>query len=152
MTKTKWGRSKAAEPEKLAEEEVKEETAPGEEPEPEAEERTPQPEPESRGDAEARIIAEWKRGEAELREIVPDFSLIDAMKNEVFAEAITRGSSVAQAYLMMTKAGASEPEPERREIPQNAQSANKGTGRSRVNPATMSREEFRQYINNIKNI
>ena len=151
MTKTKWGRSKAAEPEKTAEEEIKEETAPAEE-EPEAEEKAPQPEPESRGDAEARIIAEWKRGEAELREIVPDFSLIDAMKNEVFAEAITRGSSVAQAYLMMTKAGAEKTEPERREIPQNAQSANKGTGRSRVNPATMSREEFRKYINNIKNI
>lgn len=149
MTKTKWGRSKAAEPEKTAEEEIKEETAPREE---EPEEEAAQPEPESRGDAEARIIAEWKRGEAELQEIVPDFSLIDAMKNEVFAGAITRGSSVAQAYLMMTKADAAKPEPERREIPQNAQSANKGTGRSRVNPATMSREEFRQYINNIKNI
>lgn len=152
MTKTKWGRSKAAEPEKETaptEEEVREEeTVTEPEKEPEAEEK----EPESRGDAEARIIAEWKRGEAELREIVPDFSLIDAMKNEVFAEAITRGSSVAQAYLMMTSAGANKPEPERREIPQNAQSANKGTGRSRVNPATMSREEFRQYINNIKNI
>lgn len=147
MTKTKWGRSKAAEPEKepaAVEEEIKEEE-PAPEPEPKAE-------TEARGDAEARIIAEWKRGEAELQEIVPDFSLIDAMKNEVFAEAITRGSSVAQAYLMMTRAGAEKPEPERREIPQNAQSANKGTGRSRVNPATMSREEFRQYINNIKNI
>ena len=148
MTKTKWGRSKAAEPEKetaAVEEEIKEEE-PAPEPEPEEKADT------GRSDAEARIIAEWKRGEAELKEIVPDFSLIDAMKNEVFAEAITRGSSVAQAYLMMKKAGASEPEPERREIPQNAQSANKGTGRSRVNPATMSREEFRQYINNIKNI
>ncbi len=147
MTKTKWGRSKAAEPEKetaAVEEEIKEEE-PAPEPEPEAE-------TEARGDAEARIIAEWKRGEAELKEIVPDFSLIDAMKNEVFSEAITRGSSVAQAYLMMTHAAADKPEPERREIPQNAQSANKGTGRSRVNPATMSREEFRQYINNIKNI
>ena len=148
MTKTKWGRSKAAEPEKetaAVEEEIKEEE-PAPEPEPEEKADT------GRGDAEARIIAEWKRGEAELKEIVPDFSLIDAMKNEVFAEAITRGSSVAQAYLMMTHAAADKPEPERREIPQNAQSANKGTGRSRVNPATMSREEFRQYINNIKNI
>ena len=149
MTKTKWGRGKVTEPEKEIapeEEEVKEEAAPEEEPEPE------ENEPEARGEAEARIIAEWKRGEAELKELVPDFSLLDAMKNEVFAAAITRGSSVAQAYLMMTHAGAEKPEPERREIPQNAQSANKGTGRSRVNPATMSREEFRQYINNIKNI
>ena len=152
MTKTKWGRNRAAEPEKpVEEEEQREETAQEPQPEPEQE---PQEEPEEessgRGDAEARIIAEWKRGEAELRELVPDFRLIDAMQNEVFARAITRGSSVAQAYLMMTHAGAEKPE--RREIPQNAQSANKGTGRSRVDPATMSREEFRQYINNIKNI
>ena len=152
MTKPKWGRSKAEEPLKetaMAEEEPREEEpAPEEEPEKEPEEK----EPESRGDAEARIIAEWKRGEAELKELVPDFSLIEAMKNEVFAEAITRGSSVAQAYLMMTHADEKKPASYRREIPQNAQSANKGTGKSRVDPSTMSREEFRQYINNIKNV
>ena len=96
---------------------------------------------------EDRIIAEWRRGERELKELVPGFDLREAMEDKTFAEALTGGSSVAQAYLVMqSRKGTAA---ERREIAQNAQTADKGTGRSRVNPASLPTPEFNAYINRI---
>lgn len=103
-------------------------------------------EQDQRMEAEQRIVAEWRRGEEQLKEIDPSFSLDEAMKNPAFANQLTNGASVAQAYL----ATRPKPKPKRREIAQNAQSAVKGTGETQRNPATMKTEDFLAYINERK--
>lgn len=105
-------------------------------------------EPDDRKAAVERIITEWQRGEAELRAVVPDFDLRRAMEDRAFSDALTGGASVAVAYIAMTQG---KPKQARREIAQNAQSANKGTGRSQANPATLPAPEFKAYIDRIMN-
>ena len=77
---------------------------------------------------------------------MPEFDLNTAMQDPAFSQALARGVSVAQAYLMTQP---QKPQ-ERREIPQNGQTALKGTGSSQVNPATLPPKEFEAYINSLR--
>lgn len=99
------------------------------------------------GDTKAKVIAQWQRDGEEIKHLVPDFDLNEAIKNKVFYEALSQGKSVFEAYKLTDKTETPEP---RREIYQNGQRARRGTGGSVVNPAKMSREDFKKYIENIK--
>lgn len=94
------------------------------------------------------IVKEWQRDAEQLKIIVPEFDLAEAIKNKAFADALTNGATVFEAYKAMTTPPKSQP---REEIFQNARSARKGTGGAAVNPAKLSDTEFRKYIENIKN-
>lgn len=97
----------------------------------------------------AQLIAQWQRDAEELKHLVPDFDLDEAVKNEAFYEALAEGKTVFYAYKLASERETA-PAP-RREIMQNAQHARRGTGGSIVNPARMSREDFKKYIDNIRN-
>lgn len=99
------------------------------------------------GDTKAKVIAGWQRDAKEIRHLVPEFDLNEAIKNPEFYDALAQGKSVFEAYALINKT--QEPEP-RREIYQNGQRARRGTGGSVVNPAKMSREDFKKYIERIK--
>lgn len=99
-------------------------------------------------DDKKRLISEWQRGAAELKMIVPDFDFSSALKNEVFRKALTSGKSVFEAYSEMTRLPKN---PEREELHQNARASRRGTGDAAINPAKLSSEDFKKYINNIKN-
>ena len=114
--------------------------------------RAEKAERERRRIAEEKIISEWKRGEADLKTIVPDFDLNTAMRDKAFSEALSGGASVAQAYMAMQNAApAPAPKPQRREISQNVQNPRKGTGKSKVNPATLPAPDFMKYIEKQRN-
>ena len=100
-------------------------------------------------DAETEnIVKQWQRDAEQLKLLVPDFSLKTAIKNPLFAEALKKGATVFEAY----KETSAAPKPEKREeIFQNARSARRGTGGASVNPAKLSSDEFKKYIENIKN-
>lgn len=100
-------------------------------------------------DAETEnIVKQWQRDAEQLKLLVPDFSLETAIKNPLFAEALKKGATVFEAY----KETSAAPKPEKREeIFQNARSARRGTGGASVNPAKLSSDEFKKYIENIKN-
>ena len=112
--------------------------------------RAKKAERERRRRAEEQIISEWKRGEEDLKTIVPDFDLNTAMRDKAFSAALSGGASVAQAYMAMQQA-APAPKPQRREISQNVQNPRKGTGKSKVNPATLDTPDFMKYIDKIRN-
>lgn len=113
-----------------------------------AEDGAEMPKAEDGKPTEDQIIAGWKRGEKTLRTLVPGFELSAAMGDKAFAAALTGGMSVAEAYIAMTESRR-KPAQTRREIAQNAQSANKGTGKSQSNPASLPPAEFNAYINRI---
>lgn len=98
-----------------------------------------------------RTIRGWQREAAELKTLVPDFNFDAAIQNKTFADAISGGATVAQAYMLMQSKEPKQPEAKakRKEIAQNAMTKNKGTGESSVNPATMSDKDFKEYINRI---
>ena len=79
---------------------------------------------------------------------MPEFDLAEAIKNKAFADELTNGATVFEAYKAMSTPPKAQP---REEIFQNARSARKGTGGAAVNPAKLSDNEFRKYIENIKN-
>lgn len=112
--------------------------------------RAEKAEREKRRRAEEQILADWRRGEADLKTIVPDFDLNDAMRDQAFASALSGGASVAQAYMAM-QSSKPAPKPARREISQNAQGVRKGTGESQRNPAKLPPAEFNAYIESIRN-
>lgn len=95
------------------------------------------------------LIREWQRDAEQLKLIVSDFSLEEAIKNETFASALKSGATVFEAYKEMV--AMPKPKERREEIFQNARSARRGTGASSLNPAKLSSEEFKKYIDNIKN-
>lgn len=99
------------------------------------------------GGEKAKLIAQWQRDGKEIKHLVPDFDLNEAVKIPEFAEAISEGKSVFEAYALVNKKETPKP---RREIYQNGQHARRGTGGSVVNPAKMSSEDFKKYIENIK--
>ena len=100
-------------------------------------------------DAETEnIVKQWQRDAEQLKLLVPDFSLETAIANPMFAEALKNGATVFEAYKEISGA----PKPEKRdEIFQNARSARRGTGGASLNPAKLSSDEFKKYIENIKN-
>ena len=100
-------------------------------------------------DAETEnIVKQWQRDAEQLKLLVPDFSLEEAIKNPAFADALKNGATVFEAYKEISGA----PKPEKRdEIFQNARSARRGTGGASLTPAKLSSDEFKKYIDNIKN-
>lgn len=96
------------------------------------------------------MIKAWKRDEAELRYINPEFSFEKAMQNEEFKKAVLSGKSVIQAY--SETHAAQKPKAEKREpITENARLPQGGTGEATVNPAKLSSADFKKYIDSIKN-
>ncbi len=100
-------------------------------------------------DATAELIREWHRDAEQLKLIVADFSLEEAIRNKAFADALRSGATVFEAYKEML--AMPRPQPMREEIFQNARSARRGTGGATVNPAKLSSEEFKKYIDSIRN-
>ncbi len=99
------------------------------------------------GGEKAKLIAQWQRDGREIKHLVPDFDLNEAIENPEFAEALSQGKSVFEAYALINKK--EEMQKPRREIYQNGQHARRGTGGSVVNPAKMSREDFKKYIDGL---
>ena len=95
------------------------------------------------------LIAGWQRDAEQLKLIIPEFDLSSALKNEAFASELKNGATIFEAYAKTSKMPKKEP---REEIEQNARGARRGTGTGTINPAKLSDDEFRKYINNIKNI
>ncbi|MBR0365629.1 MAG: hypothetical protein IJH94_02365, partial [Clostridia bacterium] len=117
----------------------------------ETEEPEPAEEPaqESSEDDRARLIALWQRDADMLKLIVPEFDLSSAVKNERFRSVLAGGGSVFEAYAEAIKPNAGSVG--RDEIFQNAQNRSRGTGEAVVNPAKLSPEEFRKYIEERRN-
>ncbi len=99
------------------------------------------------GGEKEKLIAQWQRDGEEIKHLVPEFNLEEATKIPEFAEALISGKSVFEAYALINKKETPKP---RREIYQNGQHARRSTGGSVVNPAKMSSEDFKKYIENIK--
>ena len=117
----------------------------------ETEEPEPAEEPaqESSEDDRARLIALWQLDADMLKLIVPEFDLSSAVKNERFRSVLAGGGSVFEAYAEAIKPNAGSVG--RDEIFQNAQNRSRGTGEAVVNPAKLSPEEFRKYIEERRN-
>lgn len=141
-TKEDYDAAVAAELEKLSAtpEPEPEQTPAAEEPEKEA--------PVSGSDDSARVLALWQRDAAMLKLIVPEFDLNTAVKDETFRRALTSGGNVFEAYAAAVRPGSAAG---RDEIFQNAQARNRGTGDAAVNPAKLSPEEFKKYIESRRN-
>ena len=108
----------------------------------------PEPEqPERSEDSREMRIALWQRDAQMLGMIVPDFDFEAALKNETFRNVLAQGGTVFDAYLAITKPAPSK----RSEIFQNAQNNTRGTGDAGLNPAKLSSEEFKKYIDSIRN-
>ncbi len=100
-----------------------------------------------------KIIETWNRDAEQLRILYPEFDLETAMKDHVFKEAIVNGQTVVKAYAQMISARTPvkqelpvKQSPARKTITQNAQSSRSGTGSATRNPASMSAEDFKRYI------
>ena len=94
------------------------------------------------------LVMQWQRDAQQLKLLVPDFDLAEAVKNKEFSEALTSGATVFEAYKAMAEPPKEKP---REEIFQNARSARRGTGGASINPAKLSSSEFKKYIENIRN-
>ncbi len=94
------------------------------------------------------LVSTWQRDAQQLKILVPEFDLAEAVKTKVFAAALTSGKTVFEAYKEMISKPKTEP---REEIYQNARNARRGTGGTTQNPAKLSSADFKKYIENIKN-
>lgn len=95
-----------------------------------------------------KLISGWQKEAAELKSVIPDFDFASAIRSEPFRKALLEGKPMAIAYILMTQL----PKPaERDELHQNARSPRRGTGEATINPAKLSSEDFKKYINNLKN-
>lgn len=101
-----------------------------------------------KGVSREELVKQWQRDAEQLKILVPEFDLAEAVKNKAFSEALTGGATVFEAYKVMTTMPKAQP---REEIFQNARSARRGTGGATINPAKLSSSEFKKYIDNIKN-
>lgn len=119
----------------------------------EMEKQSENPAPESKAqtaqadDDRERRIALWQRDAYMLKIIVPDFDFEAALKDERFRAALASGKTVFEAYAGIAKPAQSQ----RSEIFQNAQSESRGMGESELNPAKLSSEDFKKYIDRIRN-
>lgn len=95
-----------------------------------------------------KLVMQWQRDAQQLKILVPDFDLAEAVKNKEFCAALTSGATVFEAYKAMSEMPKEKP---REEIFQNARSARRGTGGTSINPAKLSSREFKKYIENIRN-
>ena len=94
------------------------------------------------------IVSMWQRDAQQLKVLVPDFDLAEAVKNNIFKNALTSGKTVFEAYRETINEPKREP---REEISQNARSARRGTGGTAHNPAKLSSQDFKKYIDSIRN-
>lgn len=90
-----------------------------------------------------------------LKAFEPDFDLQQALTNPAIQQALVQGQTLSQAYMAVKQAAQPQqpaiPKPQRSELDQNAQSAQRGTGEGNRNPATMSTKDFMAYIDRIRN-
>lgn len=106
------------------------------------------------------IVDKWVADAGNLKVVVPDFSLEEALSIPEFTEALKSGDDVFAAYAKAYKHDPdpepepepeSEKKPEREPIPQNGQGKRKGTGSGFKDPSKMSSSDFRKYIDDIRN-
>lgn len=111
-------------------------------------ERESEPAPAERDmDNVSKIVALWQRDAAMLKLIVPEFDLDAAIRNATFKNSLMQGRTVFEAYAQTVR-----PESKSRdEILQNGQNGTRGTGEAVMNPAKLSSEEFKKYIERIRN-
>lgn len=106
-------------------------------------------EPASGGtDNAARLARMWEEDAAKLSAALPDFDFAAALRNDAFKDALLKTGSVFKAYAAMVRPPY---QTARGDIAQNALSPRRGTGESSVNPAKLSSEDFKRYIDNIRN-
>ena len=96
-----------------------------------------------------QIVKQWQRDAEQLKLIVPDFLMESALKSKAFTDKLRRGATVFEAYKAMLDG--EKPQEKRQEIFQNARSARRGTGGASLNPAKLSSDDFKKYIDNIRN-
>ena len=98
-----------------------------------------------------RIINGWQRDAREIQYINPEFDLREAVKNPEFARMLGDGKSVFEAYAVVHKPQPPKA-PERKPVMQNVASKGGGTGnRQASNPASLSDEDFKKYIEECRN-
>lgn len=94
------------------------------------------------------LIDKWQRDARALKEIVPEFELSEVLRDPNFTDVLRKGGSIVEAYAAISKM---PKQPERDAIYQNAHMAQRGTGEATRNPAKLSSQDFKDYIDNIKN-
>lgn len=94
------------------------------------------------------LINTWQRDAKALKELIPEFNLAEALREPAFTDILRRGGSILEAYAQINRL---PKQPERDTIYQNAHMAQRGTGEASRNPAKLSSEDFKNYIDNIKN-
>lgn len=97
----------------------------------------------------ADIQQRWQNESAELQKVVPDFDFAKAMANNTFYDSIVNGMSVSNAYLAVNSGGAPMNR-QRRAIPQNGNMRGSSAGKVEANPAAMTDNDFKRYIERIK--
>lgn len=93
------------------------------------------------------LVNRWRAEARQLKQLVPDFDLKQALSDKSFTDALARGMSVAEAYAESVKMPKNQP---RSSVYQNGQSARRGTGEATRNPADLSPEDFKKYIEKLK--
>lgn len=93
------------------------------------------------------LVNKWRREARQLKQSVPDFDLKQALSDKNFTDALARGMSVAEAYAESVRMPKNQP---RGAVYQNGQSARRGTGEASRNPADLSPEDFKKYIEKLK--
>ena len=97
------------------------------------------------------IINGWQRDANEIKYINPEFDLKEAIKNPAFAKMLREGKSVFEAYATVHKPQPPKA-PERKPVIQNVANPGGGTGgRQTSNPAGLSAEDFKKYIEECRN-
>lgn len=93
------------------------------------------------------LVNKWRREAMQLKQSVPDFDLKQSLSDKSFTDALARGMSVAEAYAESARMPKNQP---RGAVYQNGQSARRGTGEASRNPADLSPEDFKKYIEKLK--
>lgn len=94
------------------------------------------------------LVDTWQRDARALKELIPEFELAEALREPAFTDVLRKGGSILEAYAEISRL---PKQPERDTIYQNAHMAQRGTGEATRNPAKLSSQDFKDYIDNIKN-
>lgn len=94
------------------------------------------------------LVDVWQRDASALKELIPEFELAEALREPAFTDVLRKGGSILEAYAAISRL---PKQPERDTIYQNAHMAQRGTGEATRNPAKLSSQDFKDYIENIKN-
>lgn len=93
------------------------------------------------------LASKWQNEARQLKLIAPDFDLKQALSDKTFTDALSMGKSVIEAYAESMRMPKNS---QRGSVYQNGQSARRGTGEASLNPADMSPEDFKRYIEKLK--